>query len=185
MQLGHFCSTKSQLWVSKAEKKKRGKTQQLQQKMLQRGAHHAGIPTSLMEEEGGRRPVLTSSLLCCITSHCSPNLLLHPACQSQLSAPSPIRADRKSRPCLICRQKWPRSEENSFLLSNLNVSLWWRSGSSSCSRTTSYVRPILTGPAASNWVPPPKKRHGGVSSLNTLTNDLSEMEKKPWSQLCI
>lgn len=46
---------KSQLCsLKEEEEKKRGEnTERLQQKMLQRGARHAGIPTSLTEEGGG------------------------------------------------------------------------------------------------------------------------------------
>lgn len=56
MQLGHFCSTKVNFEYQRQRRRKRENTEQLQQKMLQRGAHHAGIPTSLTEEEGGGGP---------------------------------------------------------------------------------------------------------------------------------
>lgn len=56
MQLGHFCCTKVNFEHQRQRGRQRENTEQLQQKMLQRGAHHAGIPTSLTEEEGGGGP---------------------------------------------------------------------------------------------------------------------------------
>lgn len=161
MQLGHFCSTNVNFDYQR-QRRKRENTEQLQQKMLQRGAHHAGIPTSLTEEEGGGGPFWPPPF-----SAASPLIVLQICCCILLARVSwalPVQSERIVNPGHV----WFVDRSVHVLKKTPSYCLIWTSASDEevalpCGHSPTHMsgfmpESILTGPAASNCPPPARQK---------------------------